>query len=216
MPQNPAVLFDGDDTLWKTQEKYDEAKRRFALLLKNAGIRSNDLIGELDDLDMQRVSTRGFTVDRFIESMLIVYERLSTEQGIVLNPQIESSIHALGDVLRIHPKLYEDSIPALERLSPLANIYLYSAGDRKIQMGKVKELELGKYFQGVFIVPAKNTETLLQLIDEVDLRQDRTWLIGNSLRSDVVPAVTAGLRAIFLRGAIGNTIPAVSPKGKED
>ena len=198
MSSLPAVFLDGDDTLWKTQEMYDEAKQHLVVLLHRIGIKDEDIINKLDELDMQRVSIRGFTSDRFLESMLITYIQLASMQGQHWQAEIEQEIRKIAGTLKRPTKLYQDTLPALEALQGKARIYLYSAGKRGVQTRKAQKLGIAKYFSTLFIVASKNEETLEQILSEVGLNPDGTWLIGNSLRSDVAPAASLGMHTILI------------------
>ena len=210
-----AVLLDGDDTLWRTQERYDSAKNQFSALMENAGIRDKNLVTGLDDLDAERVSIRGLTIQRFLESMLIIYARQSEKHELPYRVEIEQTIHHIGSSLLQPPQLYDDALPALQALSRRARLYLYSAGDQRLQRQKVRQLDIASFFDGIFIVPMKDERTLDRIIARTGLSPNKAWMVGNSLRSDILPATNVGVNAILLsRGAWRFDVANGSKKNK--
>lgn len=203
MIENHAVFLDGDDTLWKIQEIYDEIKKQFSDLLKRNSI-DDEIINKLDNLEMKRVPLRGFTIQRFIESMLIIYAQLSGKYGLQWNIEIEKSIHAFSSQLLEPPKLYDDALPTLKTLSKKTRLFLLSSGDEKVQKQKVIQLNIQDYFNDIFIVPAKSELAFIQIINKIGLKPNRMWMIGNSYRTDILPALKTGMNAILIpRGIWG-------------
>jgi putative hydrolase of the HAD superfamily len=204
------VFFDGDDTLWKTQEIYDEVKKQFLVLLENAGIKDENIIEKLDDIDVKRVPIRGFTVERFLESMLITYTIYSTAQSIPWNVEVEENIYKIGLLLKQPPSLYEDTLPALNALKSKSQLFLYSAGKQSVQMQKLTGVGVAQYFKEVYIVPSKDSETLKKILAENGLESSDVWLVGNSLRSDILPAIGAGVKAILVERGVWKYDKSVS------
>jgi putative hydrolase of the HAD superfamily len=198
MPIDHAVFLDGDDTLWKIQETYDEIKKQFSALLQSIGISDKGIVAKLDVLDMQRVVIRGFTIQRFIESLLILYAQLSAENGLPYNIEVEKKIHDIGSLLLRPPKLYEDTLIALDALKDQTQLYLYSSGDKKIQINKVKQLDIEGYFKEIIVVPAKDEKALRRVIAKIGLSPKQIWMVGNSIRSDILPAINIGVRSILV------------------
>ncbi len=76
--------------------------------------------------------------------------------------------------------------------------FLFSAGEEKIQMQKVRQLDIKNYFNNIYIVPSKDERSLSSTIAKIGLSPNQVWMIGNSLRSDILPAVNIGVHAILL------------------
>jgi putative hydrolase of the HAD superfamily len=192
------VLLDGDDTLWKWQEIYDDAKQRFVALMQRSGIGSDGLLPRLDVLDAQRVPLRGFILERFLETMVILYAQLSAEKRMAWEIGLEKEIRDLGLLFKRPLRVYDDTRVVLQQLSGKTNLYLYSAGHRSTQEAKVRQLGLDAYFAKLFIVPTKDEEQLRRAVASLDLPPKRAWMVGNSLRSDIAPATKVGLHAILV------------------
>ncbi|MNC21300.1 Phosphoglycolate phosphatase [compost metagenome] len=80
------------------------------------------------------------------------------------------------------------------------DLYLYTGGDDTIQQRKIEQMKLDVYFgDRIFIRQHKNIESLENILTSYPFERKRTWMIGNSLRTDVLPALTAGINSIYLK-----------------
>lgn len=92
----------------------------------------------------------------------------------------------------------------LERLKDQGHdLYLYTGGDRHVQSEKIRQLRLDRYFgKNVFITRHKTEKVLDRLVDELGFHRPSTWMIGNSLKTDVVPALKAKIHSIYVPAAL--------------
>jgi putative hydrolase of the HAD superfamily len=200
------IFLDGDDTLWKMQELYEDAKSEFADLLRQSGIAESEdyIVSKLDELDARRVAERGLTIQRFIESMLITYSQLSMEADLEYQISIEKEIVNIADIVKRPPELYEDTLDALERLKKSFRLVLFTAGDDAVQKRKMLSLkknnsfDVNNYFEVILIVPKKSKESLALELEKMSLPASDVWSVGNSLRSDVFPAISVGVNAVLV------------------
>src|SRR5690606_31691714 len=80
-------------------------------------------------------------------------------------------------------------------------LYLYTGGDQTIQTRKVKSVGLDVYFQNnIYVATHKNTQFLQKILHSEQLPPTHTWMIGNSLRTDILPALEAGIQAVHIPG----------------
>jgi hypothetical protein len=112
------VVFDGDDTLWKTRETYNVIKQNFARLLREHGIQNPDVVTVLDEIDAARVATEGFTAKRFVDSLHLTYDYLRRLEGHPTSQLLRQRIGDLSRPLFQAPELYDDALPALSLLRP--------------------------------------------------------------------------------------------------
>lgn len=193
------VIFDGDDTLWKTQELYDSAKMNFDRLMVKQGF--SNTIEQLDNLDALRASMLLFAKTRFLESMLITYALLCGHHRKEWDIKVEHEIRQLGlMVFTIPPKLFDDTLSTLKLLSQHANLVLLTNGDQEIQKAKIKSLgrRFRTFFSSVHIVAAKTNEDYAAILSEFSSLPNKTWVVGNSIRSDINPATMSGMRSILI------------------
>jgi putative hydrolase of the HAD superfamily len=196
------VLMDGDDTLWKTQELYDDVKSKFAYILKESGLveKDYDVVFELDKIDSCRVHIRGLTTQRFVESMLILYGSLCREKGLSYQASFEREIISISKTIKKSPKLFDDTIEALEILKKRFPLVLFTSGHVASQKRKIASLkfDITKYFEEVRFVSIKNEKRLQKELSIMKLPPSDVCSIGNSLRSDILPAIAVGANAILV------------------
>ena len=195
-----AVIFDGDDTLWETQPLYDAAKRDFASLLHQEGIEyRGDVVALLDEIDAEQVSSEGFSKGRFARSMLHTYERLCRIQGVEPKEDVKAKLRSIGlSVFENVPMLYPDVIEALIVLRPTHTLVLATKGDPDVQLCRISSLGVGSYFDKVCILDRKTEAEYLTIVRDIGVSDSRVWVVGNSIKSDINPAIRAGLRAIWI------------------
>lgn len=193
-----AVLFDGDDTLWKMQQYYEDAKHAWAALLSEFDLGGSEDIPRLDALDASRVVIRGFTFDRFLESLLIYTAQLVGAHKLEWTTDLEGRLRDAAAIAQRPPVLFKDSLTVLERLRRKARLFLVTAGEPRAQRWKIARLGLAPYFEAIHILPRKDHETLRRLTEKYHLAPSTTWMVGNSPKSDILPAIEAGINAVLI------------------
>jgi len=195
-----AIVFDGDDTLWETQVFYSRAKEYFYALMLEQGFDREAARHKLAEIDVANVSRLGFSKHRFPLSMREVYEYFCRTTGEFVDPAVLEKASDIGySVLDNKPPLVKGARELLSCLEQHSyNCYLYTAGDLDIQCEKIEALNIAGYFKAIYIRESKNEEGLRNIIAEQGLESGETWVVGNSLRSDVKPALELGLRCIWL------------------
>jgi putative hydrolase of the HAD superfamily len=201
MTSTDLVVFDGDDTLWRTQEIYDDVKVKFAELVHRHGLGRPDLIAILDRIDAEAAQTRGFTVERFLDSMNHAYELVALDAKQHPTPTLTGEIREIARPLwEIGSyQLYPDTVAVLRQLSRYFELVLATKGQRKLQEAKVKQLGLVRFFAEMHFVEQKTETEYLAILAARGTRPHRAWAVGNSIRSDINPALRAGMRAIWIR-----------------
>jgi len=197
---NKIIIFDGDDTLWKTQELYDNAKKHYSELMKSQGF-DEDVIDMLDKLDMQRVEILKFSKSRFLESMLITYAMLCGKNKETWKLEVESKIRYFAQVIfQFPPKLYEDTLETLDALYKYFTLILFTNGDKDFQKKKIDSLgkKFTDYFTRIYITEMKNIEEYRKIVSDLGIPPQNIWVVGNSVKSDINPAVQFGLKSILI------------------
>jgi putative hydrolase of the HAD superfamily len=199
-----SIIFDGDDTLWRTESLYDSARAKARELVSASGLDGEEWEEMERKVDVQRVGTQGFSKDRFPGSCLWAYHQIATRDGTPVDPLVAKRIRlAAQEVFFNHPQLMPDSAETLEHLRcrgfPLA---LITKGDAQVQRRRVKQSGLAGYFDTIIVVPHKSPRLISQTVLSLGADPSRSWMIGNSIRSDVIPALKAGLRAIWLNSHV--------------
>lgn len=192
------VIFDGDDTLWKTQELYEKAKIQYLDILKKLGIIDANLIRNLDSLDACRAGTLGFSRTRFMESMLLLYAQYCGAMQMDWDVLAESEIRKLSRILECPVELYPDAMDALRILASKYQLILFTKGDIEDQRKKIESLgaEFTSCFFQIHICMSKGPDELSELMAAFENRP--VAVIGNSIRSDILPAMELGVYSILI------------------
>jgi|SRR5712691_10825884 len=204
-----AIIFDGDDTLWQTQVIYDEAKEKFYRLIEEQGFgqltseqgfNKQALATKLAEIDVANVARYGFTKIRFAKSMRDVYKYFCAQCARPIDSRTLRRISRIGySVFDRRPMLTNGTKSILAYLHPRYRLYLYTAGNRGVQEEKIKELGISVYFEEIYILDQKSETKLQRILLEQRLEASRTLMVGNSVRSDINPALRVGLPCIWLR-----------------
>jgi putative hydrolase of the HAD superfamily len=189
------IGFDADDTLWQNERFYQMTQARFLdLLSKHAD--PEELPDRLLKVMMRNIGTYGFGIKSFTLSM--VETAIEVTDGRAPGPVI-SEILAAGREMAAHPV---ETLPhARETLEALAGKYrlvLITKGDLFDQERKVAQSGLGELFEAVEIVSDKNSSTYDRVFSRHGDGPERSMMIGNSLKSDVLPAIAAGSWGVYV------------------
>lgn len=188
-PRLTAIGFDADDTLWQNETFFRMTEQRFTELLSEHGehhvISSRLLEAERRNLQHYGYGVKGFTLS-MIETALEVTDH-------TVSPTVIAEIVSFGRQMLQNPV---ETLPqARETLAALAGHYriiLITKGDLFDQERKLAQSGLGDYFDGVEIVSEKTPQTYDRVFRRHADGAERSMMIGNSLKSDVVPAIAAG------------------------
>lgn len=196
MSMTPTTIgFDADDTLWQNEQFYRLTEDRFAELLADYA-EGSDLKGRLLDVERRNLKLYGFGIKGFMLSM--VETAIDVTGGKVPTSVIEK-ILATGREMLAHPI---EILPHVEEtLDSLAGTYrmvLITKGDLFDQERKLAGSGLAELFEAVEIVSEKNVETYRRIFDRHGDGAERAVMVGNSLKSDIVPALEAGGWGVYV------------------
>ncbi len=189
------VCLDADDTLWHNMRFFAAAEEAFVAMLApfaDAGIARNALASvEIRNLPLYGYGAKSFTLSMIETALELV--------GETLPASAVAEILAAGRALLAHPvELLDDIEDTLDRLGEHARLVLVTKGDLLHQEMKLAASGLGERFHGVEIVSDKNPDTFAQLFARYGVTPDRAVMAGDSMRSDVLPALAAGAWAAFI------------------
>jgi putative hydrolase of the HAD superfamily len=199
-----AVIFDGDDTLWSTEQLYDDARAKARHIVTESGF--DGALWEKHErrIDVQNVAKFGYGPERFPTSCVQAYEQLCRDEGRELKLGIAQQIRcAASSVFQNDPPLVPRVRETLEFLrSKGARLALLTKGDRSLQLRRMERSGLLDLFDAVEIVPEKSPDVIRQVVSSLGVKPNSAWMVGNSIRSDVLPAIEAGLRAVWVRAHV--------------
>jgi putative hydrolase of the HAD superfamily len=193
------IIFDGDDTLWSTMPLYDIAKARFAELVSDLISATDEAIRRLDEVDHANVAHLGFNTERFPGSMVQTYRLLCRERGTLPKADIEKQLLEAGRAVFTSAVVaYPDADACLARLTSRFRIILATKGDPTIQALRIEQSGFGHYFAEILILPEKTDRQFHDIVSAFGIAESGGWSVGNSVRSDINPALRAGLSAVLI------------------
>ena len=190
-----AIGFDADDTLWQNEQFYRLTEARFTALLADYA-EPADLSRKLLEAERRNLKLYGFGIKGFTLSMV---ETAIEVTGGRVPSKVIGDILAAGRDMLVHPvETLPHARDTLERLSGSYRIILITKGDLFDQERKLAASGLGDLFDGVEIVSDKNAATYERIFTRYGEGPDRAMMVGNSLKSDVVPAIAAGSWGVYV------------------
>lgn len=191
-----ALLIDADDTLWENNVYFERAIAGFISFLNHRTYAPAQVREVLNQVERECIISHGYGLHSFAHALVQTFERISVEP---LTPALHETIHGFCHSIAEHPIEILPEIPeTLDHLSARHHLMLLTKGDVKEQSGKIERSGLKQYFAAVEIVADKTPTTYAQVITKHQLKPESTWMIGNSPKSDVNPALSAGLNAVFV------------------
>jgi putative hydrolase of the HAD superfamily len=199
MAMKPTLIIDADDTLWETEIYYEQCIADFGELMAGMGFDRQEAERTADEVERERVPLVGYGPHEFSRNLVLAYERLCRRYTRSVREDVSSAVWEMGQVVLKPPNvLLKGVAEALPWLSKRFRLILLTKGDQEVQEGKLERSGLAHHFAGVHIVQEKDGEILQGLMADYDLRAEMTWMVGNSPRSDINPALEVGIGAIHI------------------
>lgn len=219
------IMFDLDDTLIHCNKYFylvvDQFIDAMTTWFSGSSLVSVQAIRDKQmEIDIAGVAVFGFKSEHFPQSFVDTYIHFSNLTGRKRSLNEENFLWKLGMSVYEHDT---EPYPNMEQtLFSLAEsgheLHLYTGGELPIQRRKIEKLNLERYFESrIYIRRLKNSDALENILSTGLFDRSSTWMVGNSIRTDVVPALTAGIHAIHMRAVTEweyNVIQIeVEPKG---
>lgn len=183
------IGFDADDTLWQNERFFRLTQERFAALLADY-VDGDHLLDRLLAAERRNLGHYGFGIKGFILSMIETAIEVTDEQ---VPASVISELIAAGQEMLQHPiELLPHAREAVEEIAASHRVLLITKGDLLDQERKLAQSGLGDLFDGVEIVSAKTKSTYEDIFTRHGNGAAEAMMVGNSLRSDVKPAIEAG------------------------
>ena len=190
------LIFDADDTLWENNRYFEAAFRDFVEFLNHEHLSHAEIQEVLDTIQRQNIHLNGYGARSFARSLRETFQHITN---------VEDDDPLLDDAQRYGLRILEQDMDpiagveeTLDALRPHHDLIMLTKGDPDEQRAKIARSGIEHYFDEVLIVTEKTTATYLQTIESARLDPLRTWMIGNSPRSDINPALKAGINAVFI------------------
>lgn len=190
-----AIGFDADDTLWQNEQFFRMTQQRFAELLSDFAD-PDHLEDRLIAAEHRNLGRYGFGIKGFVLSMIETAIEV-TEQKVPAN--IIGDIISAGQEMLTHPiELLPHARDSIEALSQDFRIILITKGDLLDQERKLAQSGLGDLFDAVEIVSDKTSKTYAEIFARHGDGAERALMAGNSMKSDVVPALNSGAWGVYV------------------
>lgn len=202
------IIFDADNTLWFVEPLYDEARAQLCDYLVKMGVSRKDAENYQHERDRQLHVTYGYSACRFarsFEDTILHFVEGATAPQVRHVRQIALEVFEKQAVLS--PGLQE----LVDKLLPNYQLGIVTAGEHWVQERRLNDFHLRDRFAAIEIVESKDAAVFRRFIGKYNVDTGTSWVIGDSVNSDVLPAREAGLRAVLLSAANWDRI-----EGKHD
>ena len=184
------IGFDADDTLWLNQPNYDDIENEYCELLSNY-ISTEDVSKELYKTEMRNLSLYGYGAKSFMLSMIETAIRIT-------NNKVTQTI--LNEIIVLGKKLINKPVSLLNGVQEVLEFFnetgitiiLVTKGDLIDQERKLHKSNLEKYFHHIEILSDKKESDYLKMLSRLGVESERFLMIGNSLKSDIIPVLNIG------------------------
>jgi len=192
-----ALLIDADDTLWENNIYFEQVREQFLQWMEALGFGYGDVLEAFIGIEHRNIEKNGYGGENFIASLKDTYLFFQPDAA-ARAPGLEQ-IDAMAETVRRHPiQLLEGVRGSLELLSQRHHTILFTKGSPAEQNRKIEASGLSDFFKAIEIVREKSVDAFQELIERHRLSKPHTFMIGNSPRSDINPAVAAGIRAFYI------------------
>ena len=190
------LLIDADDTLWENNIFFEKTIEHFITQLEHLGYTREYIRHILNETERRNIRQHGYGVRSFRRSLEVTYLKLA---GNAARREIVQEIERMAVELEATPPHILDGVPeTLAYLAKHHRLILLTKGEPAEQAGKVERSGLQSYFDAIEIVLEKDVGAYARMIEQFKIVKTHGWMVGNSPRSDINPALHAGLSAVFI------------------
>ena len=195
-PPGQQLIIDADDTLWENNVYFERVVDRFVEFLAHSTMTPQQVREVLDEIERVNASVHGYGSLNFGRNLRQCYERLA--ERAIDDRDLQVVMRFAEQILEQPIELIDGVADTLADLAGRHELTLFTKGHPEEQTLKIERSGLAGFFAHTAIVHEKNAAAYRQLVDDRDLDPPRCWMIGNSPKSDVNPALAAGLNAVFV------------------
>jgi putative hydrolase of the HAD superfamily len=195
MPRE-TILIDADDTLWENNVFFEQTIEEFLTLLEPFGYQREYARHILNETERRNIRQHGYGLRSFGRSVEETYLKLA---GQLAEAATVEALHIrVGELERMPPNVLDGVIETLDYLAGRHRLILFTKGESAEQAAKVERSGLQIHFDVIEIMPEKDVATYRALVNRHHVVKSHGWMVGNSPRHDINPALEAGLNAVFI------------------
>jgi putative hydrolase of the HAD superfamily len=189
------IAFDADDTLWHNEHLYLTTHDKFKQLLRQ--YHNEEWIDQrLNETEIRNLQHFGYGIKGFTLSMIETAIELS--EGRISVNEIQTIIGFGKEMLQAPVELLDGVAETIPKLAAIYELMLITKGDLFDQETKIARSGLGDYFSRIEVVSEKDIDTYKRIIAKHGIAPQRFLMVGNSLKSDILPVIAMGGRAVFI------------------
>ena len=190
------LIIDADDTLWENNIYFERAFEEFVAFLGHSSLSAAEIRAVLDEIEETNSKIHGYGSLNFGRNLRQCYQNLC--ERAVYEEDLQTVMNFAERILECPMEVIEGVPETLEYLSLRHELTLFTKGHPEEQVLKVERSGLAPFFHHTAIVKEKDPAAYRKLVGDRSMDSNRTWMIGNSPKSDVNAALDAGLRAVFV------------------
>lgn len=190
------LLIDLDDTICENNVYFERAIADFITFLDHKEHSREQVRLVLNQVERESILKHGYGLHSFAHSLVDTFERLAV---VPITPELHQTIWGFAHKIAEHPMEIIAGVPeTLEYLSARHHLIVMTKGNLTEQSGKIERSGLKDFFSAVEVVAEKNVPIYKEIVEKYALVREETWMVGNSPKSDINPALGAGIHAIFV------------------
>jgi putative hydrolase of the HAD superfamily len=193
---NPTLIIDADDTLWENNVYFEDAIDRFLDVLSERRCSREASRNKLMETERRNVHVYGYGTESFRHSLRETLEAVTGEAAL------PEDLQTIDELTYGIANMSIDYLPGVKatllRLRERFRMILFTKGDLAEQQRKVDRSGVARYFDHIELTREKDRRAYTRLIERYRLDPAKTWMVGNSPRSDINPALQVGLHAILI------------------
>ena len=190
------LLIDADDTLWENNVFFEKTIEDFISLVEPFGYARDYVRRILNETERRNIRQHGYGVRSFGRSLEETYCRLAGHMA--RRETITKVTEMVAELERTPPHILDGVPETLAYLTERHRLILFTKGQQAEQAAKVERSGLQRFFEAIEIVMEKDAAVYKSLINRHRIVKSHGWMVGNSPRSDINPALQAGLNAVFI------------------
>jgi len=193
------LIFDLDDTLVKTNRHYINTEHFFVNLFTDfSNINKNEILEMIKEEDMKLIKSHKYGYHWYRDGLIEVYKRLCEKYNIQIENLVMKLNNKVEEEFLAEPELWDNALKVIEHFHRQNyDLYIMTLGEYDVQMPKIEKAGIKKFFKKIFIVSRKDDKDYADMISHAGLIPSRSYFIGNSIYSDIIPAKRAGFNCVL-------------------
>jgi putative hydrolase of the HAD superfamily len=190
------LIIDADDTLWENNVYFEQAFEDFIAFLRHTSMPPRQVRDVFDEIELANIRVHGYGSHNYGLNLQQCYRHLAERE--VSQDDLETVMGFARRILEAPVELIEGVPETLEYLALRHDLTLFTKGHADEQKLKIDRSGLAHLFAHTAIVKEKDARAYRHLVREREMDPPRTWMVGNSPKSDINPALEAGLNAVYV------------------